>query len=142
MEAFSTFLRESGLWTLFYVLLVAGSHVLGVCLAKEYKNFDLGDDFWKLLVYSALCLVRRLFLTLASDCGSSWKNFSIFHVKVDTDSIVEMTSGETLRNAWFFASVHVGMWLNFSFFLREDGLGHFISVFSAQLGPSVAHAHA
>ena len=29
------------------------------------------------------------------------------------------------------------MWLNFSFFLREDGVGHFISVFSAQLGPSV-----
>ena len=102
MEASPTFLRGSGLWialetwTSVYVPLVAGSHVLDVCLAKEYRNFDLGDDFW--------CLVRRRFLALASDYGGSLKNSSNFHVKVDTDLIWEITSGKCFvfqRNGWF-----------------------------------------
>ena len=104
------FIRQSwwlsGNFLSFYVCKDLGSEVDSPALARRLRRLMStgGDDFWKMLVCSALCLVPRRFLALASVYGGSWKNSSFFFVKVDTDSIWELTSGKCLvflRNVWF-----------------------------------------
>ena len=111
----SHFLRESGLWialetcTLFYVPLVSGSPAL----PEEYRNFDLGDDIWKMQVYSAHCLVRRRLLALASVYGGTWINFSTPFFCAMLGSTVDSSSGpQSTDYVDLHMSVHGGFWTN------------------------------